>query len=80
MASPPLDRAGLLIVRVWIEGDRESGMRARITRTLDLSTRDEVVTTTTSVEEIVATVHAWLDSFVGGCDELGYSDRTLTEG
>ena len=52
------------MVRVWVEDDHT--LRARLTQTLDLAHRDETVAVASSVEEIVATVRAWLDAFVSG--------------
>lgn len=62
------DRTGLLIVRVWIEGDAsDSGLRARITHTLDLATGAEVVTAAATPDQIQATVREWLEAYLAGC-------------
>jgi hypothetical protein len=59
-------RAGLLIIRVWLESGYEDGLRARITRTVDVEKgpSNEVVTTTAKPEDVCATVHDWLRDFM----------------
>jgi hypothetical protein len=66
MASEIRDRTGVLVVRVWIEGDSTAGVRARITRTVDIGSREDAVSIASSVEEIRAIVEAWLEEFVSG--------------
>ena len=51
------------MIRVWIEGDPPPSLRARITRTLDLTRRDEVATVASSAQEIETVVHDWLREF-----------------
>jgi len=72
------EAVGVLIVRVWLEGSPELRLRARITRTLDVTSEAEEVTTTSSVEEVQATVRRWLDDFVlrrtVGCGNRGGGD------
>jgi hypothetical protein len=58
-----LERTGVLVIRVWAEGDRPPSLRARITRTLDLTHPDEESTAASSSEEIVTVVSAWLSEF-----------------
>ena len=53
----------MLVIRVWAEGDEAPRLRARITKTLDLTQRDETSTVASSVEEIEAVVRAWLFEF-----------------
>jgi hypothetical protein len=65
MADPAQQRTGLLVIRVWIEGDPGTGLRCRITRSLDLSSPEQVVTATTSIDEVLATARAWLEAFIG---------------
>jgi hypothetical protein len=60
------DRVGVLVVRVWIEGDSETSLRARITRTLDILSGEEEVATTSSVDEVLTRVRLWLEEFVAG--------------
>ena len=56
-------RVGVLVIRVWFEGSPEAQLRARITRTLDVTNETEEVTATSSVEEVQATVRQWLNDF-----------------
>jgi hypothetical protein len=56
----PVERVGVLVIRAWTENNSESGLRARITRTLDIAARDDIVTAAATVEEICADVRAWL--------------------
>jgi hypothetical protein len=59
----PVERVGVLVIRIWMEHDSGSSLRARITRTLDISARDDVVTAATTDDEICAEVRAWLRAF-----------------
>jgi hypothetical protein len=64
---PAPERTALLIVRAWIEiGD--GGLRARITRVLDLAAPDEVVATVAGAEEVLGVVRSWLDDFAARRD------------
>lgn len=53
----------MLVVRVWAEGDQQQGLRARITRTADVTRRDEVSSVASSAKEVETVVHAWLREF-----------------
>ncbi len=55
------ERTAVLVIRLWLE---DGAVRARITRTLDVSAREAVESAAASQEEIVATVRAWLLEFV----------------
>jgi hypothetical protein len=61
-----------LIIRVWLESGQADGLRARITRTLDVEKgpSNEVVSTAAKPEEVCATVHEWLREFVNASPEL----------
>ena len=58
------ERSGVLVVRAWVEGGTPSGLRARITQSRDLTSAEQLVTTTAHVEEILATIRAWLDALL----------------
>ena len=64
MALPPAERIGVAVVRVWVEPD--GGFRGRITTTLDIATRDEVVAAATDPQEVAQVVAEWLDAFMRG--------------
>jgi len=57
------DQVAVLIIRLWKEGDSASPLRARITQTLNISGPEEIVTSGTSVEEVLAAVGEWLAAF-----------------
>jgi hypothetical protein len=58
----PSERAGVLILRVWVEEGRPDGFRARIVRT---GGRHQAPPTAVSaVDDVLATVHAWLDQLL----------------
>jgi hypothetical protein len=55
----------MLVIRVWIEGESsDGGLRARITHTLDLSTRAEIVTAAATTDQVYAAVRDWLDAYL----------------
>jgi hypothetical protein len=58
----PTTRVAVLVIRVWPEKDSVSGLRARITRTADIATHDEIVTAAATVDEILAAVRTWLET------------------
>jgi hypothetical protein len=69
MTGNPPERTGVLVIRVWMEGDPEAGgLRARITQTLDLSAPEQLGRVAASQEEIASIVQEWLDAFVAGRD------------
>jgi hypothetical protein len=59
-------RSGLLVIRIWVDPDADAGvgLRARISRTLNLEAGDTAVAYADSVEGVAAAVHSWLDAFV----------------
>jgi hypothetical protein len=57
------EQTGVLVVRVWVEGDQPLRLRGRVTRTADVSRRDEVSSVVSSADEIEAVVHRWLVEF-----------------
>jgi hypothetical protein len=60
----PERRVGVMVIRLWVEKGRVAGLRARISRTVDVAARDETVTTATSFAEIYAQVRSWLHDFL----------------
>jgi hypothetical protein len=56
-------RTGLLIVRLWAEGDLETDVRARITTTRGTSGSEEAVAVAATADEICTVVRAWVDGF-----------------
>lgn len=58
------DRTGILILRLWIEADAREGFRARITQTLDSTSRERPMATAAHPEEVYAAVRTWVEAFV----------------
>ena len=58
MSAPLGERAGVIVVRAWLEND--SRVRARVTAT-DLSMREKKSASAEGVEEIVRLVRDWLE-------------------
>jgi len=63
MTAAEADRAGVMIVRIWIEGAHEQGLRARLTESSDLASREQVTRAAASVDEIVDIVRTWAERF-----------------
>jgi hypothetical protein len=57
------ERAGAMIVRIWIEPDHESGLRARLTESSDLASPEQTIHSASSVDEIVELVRTWAERF-----------------
>lgn len=55
----PSTRSGVLILRVWLEGGREDGFRARIIQTVD--GQQEPPTAASGTTDVLAAVRTWLD-------------------
>lgn len=69
-------RTGVLIVRVWMEPDHPTVLRARITQVGD-NTRDErSVAVSSSSEEICAIVRRWIATFTN--PDLAAGDGHVT--
>lgn len=58
------ERAGVMIVRIWLESGHEQELRARLTESSDLASREQTSHSAASVEEIVAIVREWAGRFV----------------
>jgi hypothetical protein len=65
MVGPLAERTGVLVVRAWVEGEAPQAFRARLTRSLDVSSLDEVESTAASIDEVCEQVRVWLLAFVG---------------
>ena len=61
---PPSDRTGILIVRLWIEGNAHEGFRARITQTGDSAGPEKAMSTAANPEDLYAAVRTWVETFV----------------
>lgn len=52
-----------MVVRIWIEGSG-SGLRARLTQTLDVSSHEETSQVAATAEAILGAIEAWIEAFV----------------
>lgn len=57
------DSTGVMILRLWIEADHESGLRARITQTTGSMRSARSVDVAASVEDICTVVRGWIEAF-----------------
>ncbi len=64
MKAQDSERTGILIVRLWIEGNAPEGFRARITRTLDSASHEQEMVVAAAPEDIYAVVRTWVEAFV----------------
>ena len=64
MKTQAPERTGMLIVRVWIEGNAREGFRARITQTLDSTGREQAMVAAANPDAIYAAVRTWVEAFV----------------
>jgi len=62
MAADP-ERAGVMIVRIWLEREHEHGLRARLTESRDLASSEQTTHAAASVDEIVQLVRTWAERF-----------------
>ena len=65
MALAKRERTAGLVIRAWLKDDSATGLRARITSTLDLSSDGEIVTVACTGAEVSAAVDSWLQAFLG---------------
>ena len=63
---PGVDRVGVLVIRIWLEGSGRGSLRARVTRTLDVTRAEQSSESEAAAtpEQIVAAVRAWIDAFL----------------
>ena len=57
------ERTGVIVIRVWIEGEPHEGFRARVTATRDVLQPDRTTAAAGSVEDVVRIVRQWLEEF-----------------
>ncbi|MGH3247798.1 MAG: hypothetical protein ACRDOI_16585 [Trebonia sp.] len=61
----PPERAGALIVRVWLEESGDPKLRIRMVGRLDLEADDQVTAAAADIDEMLVYIRDWLKSFVG---------------
>lgn len=59
----PAERAGTLILRVWLEDPGDPELRIRMVGRLDLDSGDQDSGAAASIDEALAYVRAWLERF-----------------
>ncbi|MFH9662558.1 hypothetical protein ACH4NF_31645 [Streptomyces sp. NPDC017248] len=58
----PSQRSGVLILRVWVEGDRSDGFRARIIRIVD--GEQQPPTAADQTADVFLALRTWLDELL----------------
>lgn len=71
MKTQTTDRTGVLILRLWIEANHETGLRARITQTLDTAAAEQPVAVAANADDICAIVKQWVQSFADSSSPNG---------
>lgn len=69
MEAAEEERTGVLVLRAWVEGTGDHGLRVRITRmmrTIQGTTVEPVSSASATVDGVCATVRAWLEELVEG--------------
>lgn len=78
MKSISSDHTGVLIVRLWIEANHETGLRARITQTLGSMGAEQSVAVAATADDICAVVKQWVEDFADPTSRNGNGE--VTEG
>lgn len=66
MATGPRDppeKAGALIVRVWLEESGDPRLRIRMVGRLDLEEDDQVTAVAADIDEMLGHIRTWLERF-----------------
>jgi hypothetical protein len=77
MRAAEEQRAGVLVLRAWVEAVGDEGLRVRIIRmrqTVQGVTVEPVSSASATVEGVCATVRAWLQELAGGVGGDGDRD------
>jgi hypothetical protein len=61
---PGPERIGILVIRVWTEGDAPGRLRARLTQTGDLAEPATTLATAADLRGVCDAVEAWLGQFL----------------
>lgn len=61
----PPEKAGALIVRVWLEESGDPRLRIRMVGRFDLEVEDAVTAVTADIDEMLAYIRDWVERFVG---------------
>ena len=63
-ASESDERAGMLVLRAWVEDHDEHPLRVRITRTVQGRMTEPVTSASVTIEGICTVVRAWLEDLL----------------
>jgi len=61
----PSNRTGVLIVRLWVETNHHTKLRARIAQTIDTVVPEETFAVAASADDICEAVKQWVEEFTG---------------
>ena len=61
----PPERAGALIIRVWLEESGDPKLRIRMVGRLDLDADEQVTAVAADIDEMLAHIRDWLVRFAG---------------
>jgi hypothetical protein len=61
----PPEKAGALIIRVWLEESGDPRLRIRMVGRLDLEADDHVTAVAADIDEMLAHIRNWLERFAG---------------
>lgn len=76
MAEQTAVPVGVLVMRVWLEGEPPTALRARLTTSIGIGDAEHPGTAVATVDEACAAVRRWLNDFVsnGGASAAANSD------
>jgi hypothetical protein len=69
------EMTGVLVVRVWIEGESFVGLRARLTGWINDAAPEYSVRSAAAVEDVCAGVRSWLDELLARTAPSGAQPR-----
>ncbi len=72
---------GVLVMRVWLEGEPPTALRARVTTAIGVAETEHPMTAVATVDEACAAVRRWLIEFVsdGATSAPGLGDDVTTD-
>lgn len=73
-------QTGVLIIRVWTEGEDPSAIRVRVTATHDVLAGTSTEATVGTVDEACSIVEEWLSSFTASSGDPQRRDGPVTGG
>ncbi len=63
--TPPAERWGVLVLRVWVRGGDPATLRGHISQSLEVASQRYSIGMAQGIPEILAVVRTWLDSYLG---------------